>query len=120
MGNGISKVILVGNLGANPEMHALPSGASVANLSLATTERWRSGNETKQRTEWHKIVAFGPLVGQAQALKTGELVYVEGSLRTRKWQDKEGRDRWTTEIVAKSLQALWGAAPEATEDDVPY
>lgn len=109
MARGVNKVILVGNLGADPETRAMPSGTSVTNLRIATSESWKDkqSGEQKERTEWHSIVMFGRL-GEiaAEYLRKGSQIYVEGALRTRKWQDKEGRDRFSTEIVANEMQML--------------
>lgn len=109
MARGINKVILVGNLGQDPETRAMPSGGSVTNLRLATSESWKDkqSGEQKERTEWHSVVMFGRL-GEiaAEYLRKGSQVYVEGALRTRKWQDKDGRDRYSTEIVANDMQML--------------
>lgn len=111
MARGINKVILIGHLGADPETRAMPSGMQVANLRLATTESWKdkSSGEQQERTEWHSVALFGRL-GEiaAEYLKKGSQVYIEGRLRTRKWQDKEGRDRYTTEIVGSEMQMLGG------------
>ena len=111
MARGINKVILIGNLGADPETRAMPSGMTVANLSVATSENWKDkqSGENKERTEWHKVALFGRLGEIAgEYLKKGSKVYIEGSLRTRKWQDKQGNDRYTTEIVANDMQMLDG------------
>jgi single-strand DNA-binding protein len=111
MARGINKVILIGHLGADPETRAMPSGMSVANLRLATTESWKdkTSGEQQERTEWHNVALFGRL-GEiaAEYLRKGSQVYIEGRLRTRKWQDKEGRDRYTTEIVGNEMQMLGG------------
>jgi single-strand DNA-binding protein len=111
MARGINKVILVGNLGADPETRAMPSGATVSNIRIATSESWkdRTSGEQQERTEWHRVVLFGRL-GEiaAEYLKKGSQVYIEGSLRTRKWQDKQGQDRYSTEIVANEMQMLGG------------
>src|SRR5271163_2128010 len=111
MARGINKVILIGHLGADPETRAMPSGMTVANLRLATTESWKdkSSGEQQERTEWHNVALFGRL-GEiaAEYLRKGSQVYIEGRLRTRKWQDKEGRDRYTTEIVGSEMQMLGG------------
>ncbi len=100
---GVNKVILVGNLGKDPEVRRLNSGDPVVSFSLATSETWRdkSSGERKERTEWHNIVIFNENLGKIaeQYLKKGSKVYVEGQLQTRKWQDKDGQDRYTTEIV---------------------
>jgi single-strand DNA-binding protein len=109
MARGVNKVILIGNLGQDPETRAMPSGSSVANLRVATTESWKDKQtgETKEQTEWHTVVMFGRLAEVAgEYLRKGSQVYVEGRLRTRKWQDKEGRDRYSTEIVANDMQML--------------
>ena len=111
---GINKVILVGNLGNDPEHRVLPSGGGVTNISLATSESWRDKNtgDQQERTEWHRVVFFNRLSEiAAEYLRKGSKVYVEGSLRTRKWQDQSGQDRYTTEIVAQrcrcSTVAIW-------------
>src|ERR671938_1034126 len=109
----VNKVILVGNLGADPETKYLPSGDAVTNIRLATTDRWKdkASGEMKEATEWHRIVFRGRLAEVAgEYLKKGSQVYVEGRLRTRKWQDKEGQDRYTTEIVADTMQMLGSRA----------
>ena len=109
MARGVNKVIIVGNLGADPDTRAMPSGNSVTNVSVATSESWNDKNsgEKQEKTEWHKVVFFGRLAEIAdQYLKKGSQVYVEGKLQTRKWEDKEGNDRWTTEIVANQLEML--------------
>jgi single-strand DNA-binding protein len=113
MARGINKVILVGNLGADPETRAMPSGSTVANLRIATSESWRDkqSGEQQERTEWHRVALFGRL-GEiaAEYLKKGSQVYIEGSLRTRKWQDKQGGERYSTEIVGNEMQMLGGRA----------
>ena len=109
MARGINKVILIGNLGADPETRAMPSGTTVANLRVATSESWRDKQtgEQQERTEWHRVALFGRLAEIAgEYLRKGSQVYIEGSLRTRKWQDKEGKDRYSTEIVGNDLQML--------------
>jgi single-strand DNA-binding protein len=109
MARGVNKVILVGNLGKDPETRYMPSGSAVTNLTLATSESWKDkqSGEQQERTEWHKIAMFGRLAEiAAEYLRKGSQVYIEGKLRTRKWQDKEGKDRWTTEIVADEMQML--------------
>ena len=111
MARGINKVILIGHLGQDPEVRAMPSGSSVANLRLATTESWRDKQtgENKEATEWHTVVLFGRTAEVAQQyLRKGSQVYIEGRLRTRKWQDKTGNDRYSTEIVANDMQMLGG------------
>ncbi len=109
MARGVNKVIIVGNLGADPETRAMPSGSTVANLRIATTENWkdRTSGEQQERTEWHRVVLFGRL-GEvaAEYLRKGSQVYIEGSLRTRKWTDKQGTERYSTEIVGNDMQML--------------
>ena len=105
-GGGINKVILVGNLGADPDIRYFPSGDAVANLSIATSDSWRdkTTGEPRERTEWHRVVIRGKLAEIAkQYLHKGSKVYLEGSLRTRKWQTQEGQDRYTTEIVVGGI-----------------
>ncbi|MGD9596902.1 MAG: single-stranded DNA-binding protein [Steroidobacteraceae bacterium] len=109
MARGINKVILIGNLGQDPETRAMPSGSSVTNLRIATSESWKDkqSGEMKERTEWHSVAMFGRLAEIAgEYLRKGSQVYIEGSLRTRKWQDKQGNDRYTTEIIANEMQML--------------
>lgn len=111
MARGVNKVILLGNLGKDPETRYLPSGGAVCNVTIATSESWKDkqSGETKEKTEWHTVVFFNKLAEIAgQYLRKGAQVYVEGSLRTRKWQDKNGQDRYTTEIVAENMQMLGG------------
>src|SRR3954464_13827113 len=105
----VNKVIVVGNLGADPETRFLPSGEAVTNIRVATTDKWKdkASGEMKESTEWHRISFFGRLAEVAgEYLKKGSQVYVEGSLRTRKWQDKDGQDRYSTEIRADVMQML--------------
>lgn len=109
MGRGINKVILVGNCGQDPETRFSAAGAAITNISIATSETWKdkTTGQPQERTEWHRVVFFnrlGEIAGEY--LKKGSKVYVEGSLRTRKWQDKEGQDRYTTEIVGNEMQML--------------
>jgi single-strand DNA-binding protein len=143
MSRGINKVIIVGNLGNDPETRYMPSGSAVTNLSVATNESWKDKQtgEQKDRTEWHKVAMFGRLAEiAAEYLRKGSQVYIEGKLRTRKWQDKEGQDRYTTEIVADEMQMLGGrtgggapamndssdrsppprAAGDDFDDDIPF
>ncbi|MBM5811538.1 MAG: single-stranded DNA-binding protein [Gammaproteobacteria bacterium] len=149
MARGINKVILIGHLGQDPQSRAMPSGKTVVNLRLATTEQWRDRQtgENKEATEWHNVVMFERLAEiAAEYLRKGSHVYVEGRLRTRKWQDREGQDRYTTEIVANDMQMLGGrggsapggaaersnrgeersarpetaVADEALDDDIPF
>ncbi|HSG59687.1 MAG TPA: single-stranded DNA-binding protein [Woeseiaceae bacterium] len=146
MARGINKVILVGNLGADPETRYMPSGSAVTNLSIATSETWKDKQtgEQKERTEWHKVAMFNRLAEiAAEYLRKGSQVYIEGKLRTRKWQDRDGNDRWTTEIIADEMQMLGGrggggggsmpmsqdsgpssppppAGPDDFDDDIPF
>jgi single-strand DNA-binding protein len=111
MARGVNKVILVGNLGKDPEVRYMPNGNAVANITLATTESWKDkqSGEQQEKTEWHRIVMFrrlGEIAGEY--LKKGSQVYIEGKLQTRKWQDNSGNDRYTTEIVASDMQMLGG------------
>jgi len=111
MARGVNKVILIGNLGKDPETRYFPSGDGVTNATLATTESWKDkqSGETKEATEWHNLVFPGKLAEIAgKYLKKGSKIYVEGSIRTRKWQDKEGKDRYTTEIRVQDMQMLDG------------
>jgi single-strand DNA-binding protein len=116
MARGINKVILIGNLGADPETRAMPSGTTVANLRVATSESWRDKQtgEQQERTEWHRVALFGRLAEIAgEYLRKGSQVYIEGSLRTRKYQDKQGNDRYSTEIIGNDLQMLGGRSGAA-------
>ncbi len=111
MARGINKVILVGNLGKDPEVRYMPNGNAVANITLATSESWKDKQtgETQEKTEWHRVVLFrrlGEIAGEY--LKKGSQVYIEGKLQTRKWQDNAGNDRYTTEIIANEMQMLGG------------
>ena len=111
MARGINKVILVGNLGVDPETRYTASGAAIANIRIATSETWRdkTSGEKQERTEWHRVVFFNRLAEIAgEYLRKGSQVYVEGALRTRKWQDQSGQDRYTTEIVGSEMQMLGG------------
>jgi single-strand DNA-binding protein len=111
MARGINKVILVGNLGKDPETRYMPNGKAVTNFSVATSESWKDKQtgEQREQTEWHNIVMYDRLAEiAAEYLRKGSQVYIEGKLRTRKWQDKEGRDRYTTEINANEMQMLGG------------
>ncbi|MBJ3815797.1 single-stranded DNA-binding protein SSB1 [Shimwellia pseudoproteus] len=111
---GVNKVILVGNLGQDPEVRYMPNGGAVANITLATSESWRDKQtgEMKEQTEWHRVVLFGKLAEVAgEYLRKGSQVYIEGQLRTRKWQDQSGQERYTTEIVVNvggTMQMLGG------------
>ena len=109
MARGVNKVIIVGNCGQDPETRFMPSGGAVTNLSIATSESWKDKNtgDQQERTEWHKVVFFNRLAEIAgEYVKKGSKLYVEGSLRTRKWQGQDGQDRFTTEIVASEMQML--------------
>ena len=125
MARGINKVIIVGNCGQDPETRYMPSGGAVTNLSLATSETWKDKNtgDQQERTEWHRVVFFNRLAEIVeQYVKKGSKVYVEGSLRTRKWQGQDGQDRYTTEIVASEMQMLdsrGGQAEQGGYDQSP-
>jgi single-strand DNA-binding protein len=126
MARGVNKVILIGNLGSDPDVRYTASGAAVANISLATAESWRDkeSGEQQERTEWHRVVFFGRLAEiVAEYLKKGSQIYVEGRLQTRKWQDKEGKDRYSTEIVASEMQMLGsrsgGSSNQSSMDQTP-
>lgn len=115
MARGVNKVILVGNLGKDPEIRYTASGTAIANITIATTESWRDkqSGEKQEKTEWHRVVFFSRLAEiVGEYLKKGSQVYVEGRLQTRKWQDKSGQDRYTTEIVASEMQMLGGRGGE--------
>ena len=120
MAKGINKVILIGNIGADPEMRHMPNGTAVANINLATSESWKDKNtgELQERTEWHRVVFYQRLAEiVAEYLKKGSKVYVEGRLQTRKWQDKtSGQDRYTTEIIANEMQMLDSRGGSASSD----
>ncbi len=107
----VNKVILIGNLGKDPEVRYMPSGRAVANVSLATKDTWKDKNtgEKQERTEWHNVAFYSPLAEiVGQYLRKGSSVFVEGRLQTRKWQDKNGQDRYTTEIIANEMKMLGG------------
>ena len=109
MARGVNKVILIGNLGQDPEVKYMPSGGAVTNVTVATSESWKdkTSGEQKENTEWHRVVFFRRLAEIAgEYLKKGSKVYIEGKLQTRKWQDQSGNDRYTTEIVANEMQML--------------
>ena len=111
MARGINKVIIVGNVGGDPETRYMPSGSAVTNLTVATNESWKDKQtgEQKERTEWHRVAMFNRLAEiAAEYLRKGSQVYIEGKLRTRKWQAKSGQDRYTTEIIADEMQMLGG------------
>lgn len=123
MARGINKVILVGNVGVDPDVRYLPNGNAVTSLSIATSESWKdkTTGEKQDRTEWHRVVCFnrlGEIAGQY--VRKGSKLYVEGSLRTRKWQDKEGQDKYTTEIIATDIQMLDSKSGGSTNyEDMP-
>ena len=109
MARGVNKVILIGNLGRDPEVRYSPNGQAIANVTMATSESWKdkTSGEKQERTEWHRVVFFGRLAEIAgEYLKKGAQIFIEGRLQTRKWQDKDGQDRYTTEIVANEMQML--------------
>lgn len=138
--SGLNKVQIIGRLGQDPDVRYMPSGKPVANLRIATSEKWTKDGEKQERTEWHSVVMFdklGEIAGEY--LRKGSLVYVEGKLQTRKWADKEGKDRYSTEIVASQMQMLGGkqggeraarpdspspqsrdAHDEGFDDDIPF
>ena len=145
MSRGVNKVILVGNLGQKPEMRYTATQTAVANLSIATTELWKDkeSGENRDKTEWHRVVFFGNLAEIAEKyLDKGSSVYIEGKIQTRKWQDKEGKDRWTTEVLGNQLTMLGSrnssdsseevsnssdtpfpeddSGPGLTDDDIPF
>lgn len=116
---GVNKVILIGNLGNDPEVRYTASGAAVANVSLATSEQWkdRESGEQQERTEWHRVVFFGRIAEVVgEYLRKGSQIYVEGRLQTRKWQDKDGNDKYSTEIVANDMQMLGGGRGGGSAD----
>ena len=120
MARGVNKVILVGNLGADPETRYGASGGAVTNLRLATSDSWtdRQTNERRERTEWHRVVMFGKLAEiSEQYLRKGRQVYIEGYIQTRKWQGQDGQDRYTTEIVARDMQMLGGRGETGGDAD---
>jgi single-strand DNA-binding protein len=130
MARGVNKVILIGHLGQDPQSRAMPSGKAVVNLRVATSDQWRDKQtgENKEATEWHNVVMFDRLAEiAAEYLRKGSQIYVEGRIRTRKWQDKEGNDRYTTEIVANEMNMLGGrggdrgagGAPERSRERSP-
>ena len=145
MSRGVNKVILVGNLGQKPEMRYTATQTAVANLSIATSESWKDkeSGENRDKTEWHRVVFFGNLAEIAEKyLDKGSSVYVEGKIQTRKWQDKDGNDRWTTEVLGNQLTMLGSrgssdssaqtdhssntpfpeddSGPGLTDDDIPF
>lgn len=119
---GINKVILIGNLGKDPEVRYMPSGGAVTNITLATSETWKdkTSGDSKEQTEWHRVVFFNRLAEIAgEYLKKGSKVYIEGKLRTRKWQDKDGQDKYMTEIVADEMQMLDSRGGASSSLDAP-
>ena len=120
MSRGINKVILIGNLGSDPEIKISASGSTIANFTLATNERWKNSEGVQQeQTEWHRVVAFGRLAEICgEYLRKGRQVYIEGRLQTRSWEDKEGTKRYTTEIVLRDMQML-GTKGETVMEDIP-
>lgn len=121
MSKGINKVILIGNVGRDPEIRNTNSGATVANLSLATSERWKDKqtSEMQERAEWHRLVAFGKVADIISAhVEKGAQIYVEGRLQTREWEDNEGQRRWTTEIVINDMQMLGRREKSPTEESM--
>ena len=121
MSRGVNKVILVGNLGQKPEMRYTATQTAVANLSIATTESWKDkeSGENRDKTEWHRVVFFGNLAEIAEKyLDKGSSVYIEGKIQTRKWQDKEGKDRWTTEVLGNQLTMLGSRNSSDSSEEV--
>lgn len=125
MARGVNKVILIGNLGSDPEIKSMPSGTAVANFSVATSEAWKDKQtgENTEKTEWHRVVMFARLAEIAgEYLKKGSKVYIEGRLQTDKWQGKDGQDRYTTKIIAREMQMLdsrgGGSAPFQSSDSM--
>jgi single-strand DNA-binding protein len=120
----VNKVIIIGNLGKDPETRYLPSGDAVTNITVATTESWKDkkSGDKQEHTEWHRISFFGRQAEVAgEYLKKGSPVYVEGRIRTRKWQDKDGQDRYSTEVVADRLQLLGSrGGSDDMDDDIPF
>lgn len=119
MARGVNKVILIGNCGQDPDTKFMPSGGAVTNISVATSETWKDKQtgQPQERTEWHRVVFFNRLAEIAgEYLRKGSKVYIEGSLRTRKWQDQSGQDRYTTEIVASEMQMLDGRGDSSGQD----
>jgi len=122
MSRGINKVIVVGHLGADPETRYMPSGSAVTNIRVATSESWKDKGtgEQQERTEWHRIAMFGRLAEiAAEYLRKGSQVYIEGRLRTRKWEDNQGNDRYSTEIIANEMQMLGGRSGSQSSASAP-
>jgi single-strand DNA-binding protein len=119
---GVNKVILIGNLGKDPEVRYMPSGGAVANVTVATNETWKDkqSGEQQERTEWHNVVFYNRLAEiVGEYLRKGSQVYLEGSLRTKKWQDKSGNDRYTTEVIANEMQMLGGRGSDMGAAPMP-
>ena len=122
MSNGVNKVLIIGNLGSDPEINYTKAGDPVANLSIATSESWKDKNsgDLQEKVEWHRVVMFSRLAEIAeQYLKKGSKVFVEGKLQTRKWQDQEGKDRYTTEVVAKEMTMLDSRSTSQAQENSP-
>ncbi len=124
MARGVNKAIIVGNVGSDPEVRYMPSGSAVAEVSVATSEQWKDkqSGEKQERTEWHKVTFFGRLAEVVgEYVRKGSQIYVEGSIRTEKWQDKQGQDRYTTKIIANEMQMLGGRTGGSTsfQQDAP-
>ena len=122
MSNGVNKVLIIGNLGSDPEIKYTKAGDPVANLSIATSESWKDKNsgDLQEKVEWHRVVMFSRLAEIAeQYLKKGSKVFVEGKLQTRKWQDQEGKDRYTTEVVAKEMTMLDSRSTSQAQEKSP-
>lgn len=115
---GVNKVILIGNLGKDPEIRYTTGGSAVANFTIATSDSYTDKDgERQEKTEWHRIVAWGRLAEICgEYLSKGRMVYIEGSLRTRSWEDKDGNTRWTTEVVARSMEMLGGRSEQGSRD----
>lgn len=117
--SGVNKVILVGRLGTDPDVRNTPSGTQICTLSIATSETWVKDGKREEKTEWHRVVLWGRQAELAQKyLKKGRMVYVEGKLQTRSWQDQQGQKRYTTEIVANNMQFIDGGSQGATRDNM--
>ena len=117
MARGVNKAIIVGNVGQDPEVRYMPSGSAVAEVSVATSEQWKDkqSGEKQERTEWHKVTFFGRLAEVVgEYVRKGSQIYIEGSIRTEKWQDKQGQDRYTTKIIANEMQMLGGRTGGST------
>jgi len=124
MARGVNKAIIVGNVGQDPEVRYMPSGSAVAEVSVATSEQWKDkqSGEKQERTEWHRVTFFGRLAEiVGEYVRKGSQIYVEGSIRTEKWQDKQGQDRYTTKIIANEMQMLGGRTGGSTsfQQDAP-